>query len=496
MTYEAELSENAQRTNTAVSRWVAEVAAHTNPLRVHVCTGTERDRDAVLAAMADESLGSALCDEREPEEYVSSTRRLDAGPTNRWISRPAAEDRFWFDLRGRMRGRTMFVVPYLLGPPGALLGRAGVQITDSPHAALAMSEVTRVGEAALEALNPRSFVKLVHTRTLRAGERPTIVHFPETQEAWSLGTDSVRGAVLAPTAHALRIASYQAVNEGWLVAKAAVLTITPPIGPVRHVAATFLNPGDAEAFALSLANRDGWRVQVALTGALFLHVGQDGRLWAIAPERVDPFQPHGLPPGAINDYRGIPISAFLYFVRRSDTMPLVLEARSWRHGTSLAASLATERTAGLQQNPLGLLDNTGVNMGDYLDHWLAYGRTLHEPPRVFCVNLHRTGSDGLPLWPGGAENVRLLGWMHGRIEGRRDAVATSVGLVPDQSSPAFSGLEVGRDRFDQLTAIDASAWVAEAERASSFLSRLGSRLPVALSGEVGAQQKKLVSSIH
>jgi GTP-dependent phosphoenolpyruvate carboxykinase len=362
---------------------------------------------------------------------------------------------------------------------------------------LALSEVTRVGEAALEALNPRSFVKLVHTRTLRAGERPIIVHFPESQEAWSVGTDSVRGAVLAPTAHALRIASYQAVNEGWLVAKAAVVTITPPNGPVKHVAATFLNAGDAEAFAVSLANRDGWRVQVALTGALFLHVGQDGRLWAIAPERVDPFQPHGLPPGSIHDYRGIPISAFLYFVRRADTMPLVLEARNWRHGTSLAASLATERSgARLEQDPLGLIANSGVNMGDYLEHWLAYGRTLHETPKVFCVNLDRTGSDGRPLWPGGAENVRLLAWMHGRMEGARDAISTSVGLVPDRASPAFNGLDIAPGRFDHLTAIDASAWVAEADRASSFLSRLGSRLPLALYGEIGAQQKKLVSSIH
>jgi phosphoenolpyruvate carboxykinase (GTP) len=220
-------------------------------------------------------------------------------------------------------------------------------------------------------------------------------------------------------------------------------------------------------------------------------------LWAIAPERVDPFQAHGLPPGAINDYRGVPISAFLYFVRRADTMPLVLEARSWRHGTSLAASLATERSSTEpEHDPLGLLRDTGLHMGDYLDHWLAYGRALQEPPRVFCVNLHQRGPDGRPLWPGGSDNARLLAWMHARIERAGDAVPTSVGFVPDLRAPAFAGLELGGQRSDRLTVVDTAAWALHVDRASAFLSRLGDRLPMALSGEISATQRKLVSSIH
>lgn len=465
--------------NVALERWVNEIASHTTPsaISMDVAEGEPAAPDAATGSI-------------EAVEYVSVARPQDCGPLNRWIGRAAAEERIWQLFRGCMAGRTMFVVPYLLGRPGGYLSRVGVELTDSPYAAALLRERLWTGSVALEAMGDTSFfARSVHSRVKLAQGEPAIVHFPETQEIWSIGSDAARSALLPRRAHALRLGSHQALNEGWLALRGSIVSVEPPGGPKRWLVVV----GDGlTPWGRLVDHTSRWSVETATTTASFIHVGRDGKLWAAPAERP---RGHDMP------IREVPVAGFVFTTRRSRVAPLLLEANTWRHGAYLAAALQTERARPASvpgivvPDPLCIAQDCGVHMGEYMDHFLSMGRQLAEAPRVFVTNTARVGKPPLG-WPSGDANVRLLAWIHGRIEGTAAGIRTPIGTVPTTDAIDTTRLDLPDGLIEQLLAPDGTEWLREVERTSSFFAELGSRMPNALRAEHRALVARLETSIH
>jgi phosphoenolpyruvate carboxykinase (GTP) len=202
--------------------------------------------------------------------------------------------------------------------------------------------------------------------------------------------------------------------------------------------------------------------------------------------------------GTFNLATGVPISAIVFGGRRAKLAPLVCEARSWRHGVYMGATMVSETTAaatgavGVARNdPMAMLPFCGYNMGDYFAHWLAVGQKLSRAPKIFHVNWFRTGENGRFLWPGFGDNIRVLKWILDRVEGRAAAREAVIGLVPHEDAIDLSGMDFPRDRLFELLAVDVGAWLQEAGRTLEFLGRFGRHLPGALLTEHRALVKRL-----
>jgi phosphoenolpyruvate carboxykinase (GTP) len=193
---------------------------------------------------------------------------------------------------------------------------------------------------------------------------------------------------------------------------------------------------------------------------------------------------------SFDDPAGVPISAIVFGGRRAKVAPLVYEARSWRHGVYVGATMVSETTAaatgavGVPRNdPMAMLPFCGYNMGDYFRHWLSVGKQLEQPPKIFHVNWFRTGPDGRFLWPGFGDNARVLAWILSRVEGSGAIQESPIGLLPTADAIDTSGLDISPDRMHALLTVDAGEWIAEAERNAEFLARFGARTPRALLSE-------------
>ncbi len=289
---------------SALQQWVDEVAQLTQPDRVQWCDGTAEEYQAGVNLMLESGDLLALNPDTHPDcylhrsdpndvarvehvTYVCTSDRDDAGPNNHWMAPDQAREMMAEHYRGCMRGRTMYVIPYCMGPIDSPLSRCGVELSDSPYVVANMRMMTRMGTAALERIESEErFVKGLHSIGELDPESRFIMHFPEDLEIQSYGSGYGGNALLGKKCHALRIASYQARSEGWLAEHMLIVGVENPAGEIHYIAAAFPSACGKTNLAMLIPPESypGWKVWTVGDDICWMQLGEDGRMWAINPE--------------------------------------------------------------------------------------------------------------------------------------------------------------------------------------------------------------------
>ena len=287
-----------------LAAWVDEVATLTKPDKIHWCDGSQAEYDTLIEQMLADRTLHELNPRSRPNCYlhrsdpsdVARTEHLtfvctqnpdDAGPNNRWMAPADGHAKVDALFDGAMRGRTLYVIPYCMGPIESPLARCGVEITDSAYVAANMRLMTRMGEAALRRIErDGQFVKGLHSLGDLNPERRFIMHFPEELTIKSVGSGYGGNALLGKKCHALRIASWQARNEGWMAEHMLIVGVENPAGETHYICAAFPSACGKTNMAMLIppVEYKGWKVWTVGDDIAWLHPGDDGRLWAINPE--------------------------------------------------------------------------------------------------------------------------------------------------------------------------------------------------------------------